>query len=185
VPRSRLGEAEEIATDVAEGYRLGDPMDESTTMGPLISANQREQVRSFIGAGLDEGAKLLTGGLDAPVPSEGFYVAPTVFSEVRRDMVIAQSEIFGPVLSILPFESDDDAVAIANDSIYGLHGGVWSADAERAMGIARAMRTGRVDINGADFNYAAPFGGYKQSGLGRELGVFGLEEFLETKAISL
>ena len=185
VPRSRLREAEEIATDVAEGYLLGDPMDEATTMGPLISASQRDQVRSFIRVGVDEGAKLLTGGLDAAVPSVGFYVAPTVFSEVRRDMEISQSEIFGPVLSILPFDSDDDAVAIANDSIYGLHGGVWSADVERATGIARAMRTGRVDINGADFNYAAPFGGYKQSGLGREFGVFGLEEFLEVKAISV
>jgi aldehyde dehydrogenase (NAD+) len=185
VPRSRLSEAEEIATDVAEGYVLGDPMEETTTMGPLISASQRDQVRSFIRAGMDEGAKLLTGGLDAPVPPTGFYVAPTVFSEVRRDMVIAQSEIFGPVLSILPFDSDNDAVDIANDSIYGLHGGVWSADIERATRIASAMRTGRVDINGASFNYAAPFGGYKQSGLGRELGVFGLEEFLELKAISI
>jgi aldehyde dehydrogenase (NAD+) len=185
VPRSRLSEAEEIATDVAEGYLLGDPMDEATTMGPLISGGQRDQVRSFIRAGIDEGAKLLTGGLDATIPSTGFFVAPTIFSEVRRDMVIAQSEIFGPVLSILPFDSDDDAVEIANDSIYGLHGGVWSSDVERATRIASAMRTGRVDINGANFNYAAPFGGYKQSGIGREFGAFGLEEFLELKAISV
>jgi aldehyde dehydrogenase (NAD+) len=184
VPRSRLDEVEALAAEVAEGYLLGDPMDEATTMGPLISAGQRDQVNAFIRAGLDEGAKLIAGGPGASLPDEGYFVAPTVFSEVRRDMTIAQSEIFGPVLSILPYDSDDDAIAIANDSIYGLHGGVWSPDAHRAMLIARRMRTGRVDINGADFNYEAPFGGYKQSGLGRELGVFGLEEFLEVKAIS-
>jgi aldehyde dehydrogenase (NAD+) len=184
VPRSRLDEVEAIAAEVANGYTLGDPMDEATTMGPLISAGQRDQVNSFIRVGVDEGAKLIAGGPDVAVPGRGYYVAPTVFSDVRSDMSIAQNEIFGPVLSILPFDSDDDAVAIANDSIYGLHGGVWSGDVDRAMNIARQMRTGRVDVNGASFNYDAPFGGYKQSGLGREFGVFGLEEFLEVKAIS-
>ncbi len=184
VPRSRLDEVETIAAEVANGYVLGDPMEEATTMGPLISAGQRDQVNSFIRSGLDEGAKLIAGGLDVAVPERGHYVAATIFSDVKRDMNIAQNEIFGPVLSILPFDSDDDAVAIANDSIYGLHGGVWSGDVDRAMNIARQMRTGRVDINGAAFNYGAPFGGYKQSGLGREFGVFGFEEFLEVKAIS-
>jgi acyl-CoA reductase-like NAD-dependent aldehyde dehydrogenase len=184
VPRSRLDEVETVAAEVANGYRLGDPMDESTTMGPLISADQRAKVLALIRSGLDEGAALIAGGPDAPTPAVGFFVAPTVFSGVGRDATIAQTEIFGPVLSILPYDSDDEAVAIANDSIYGLHGGVWSSDLGRAQSIARRMRTGRVDINAAAFNYDAPFGGYKQSGLGREFGAFGMEEFLEVKAIS-
>jgi acyl-CoA reductase-like NAD-dependent aldehyde dehydrogenase len=185
VPRSSLPAVEEIAADAARGYRLGDPLDDATTMGPLISADQRDRVLTFIGKGVQEGAKLLTGGPEPPpVPAQGFFVWPTVFSEVDRGMLIAQEEIFGPVLCIMPYRDEDEAVAIANDTIYGLHGGVWSADPARALRVARRLQTGRVDINGAAFNYEAPFGGYKQSGTGRELGTYGLEEFLELKAIS-
>jgi acyl-CoA reductase-like NAD-dependent aldehyde dehydrogenase len=185
VPRPLLPEVEEIAAEAARGYRLGDPMAESTTMGPLISDDQRERVLTFIRKGVQEGAKLVAGETDAPaVPENGFFVAPTVLSEVTRTMLVARAEIFGPVLCIMPYDDEDDAVAIANDTIYGLHGGVWSADTEKALRIARRLQTGRVDINGAAFNYEAPFGGYKQSGTGRELGVHGLEEFFELKAIS-
>lgn len=184
VPRPLLTQVEEIAADAANGYRLGDPMDELTTMGPLVSADQRERVLTFVRKGVEEGAKLVAGGADAPAPEKGFFVAPTVLSDVTRTMLVARAEIFGPVLCIMPYDDEDDAVAIANDTIYGLHGGVWSADTARALLIARRLETGRVDINGAAFNYEAPFGGYKQSGTGRELGVYGLEEFLELKAIS-
>jgi acyl-CoA reductase-like NAD-dependent aldehyde dehydrogenase len=185
VPRSSLPAVEEIAADAARGYRLGDPLDDATTMGPLISADQRDRVLTFIGKGVQEGAKLLTGGPEPPtVPAQGFFVWPTVFSEVDRGMLIAREEIFGPVLCIMPYRDEDEAVAIANDTIYGLHGGVWSADPARALRVARRLQTGRVDINGAAFNYEAPFGGCKQSGTGRELGTYGLEEFLELKAIS-
>jgi acyl-CoA reductase-like NAD-dependent aldehyde dehydrogenase len=185
ISRRLLAEAEEIAADAANSYRLGDPMEESTTMGPLISSDQRSQVLTFIRKGIKEGAKLVAGGADGlPIPEEGFFVAPTVLSEVDRTMLVAQAEIFGPVLCIMPYNDEDDAVAVANDTIYGLHGGVWSADTARALRIARKLQTGRVDINGAPFNYQAPFGGYKQSGTGRELGVYGLEEFLELKTIS-
>ena len=185
VPRSLLPLVEEIAAETACGYRLGDPMEESTTMGPLISADQQERVLTFIRKGVQEGAKLVTGETSAPsTPANGFFVGPTVLSEVSRSMLVARAEIFGPVLCIMPYDDTDDAVAIANDTIYGLHGGVWSADIGEALRIARRLQTGRVDINGAGFNYEAPFGGYKQSGTGRELGVHGLEEFFELKAIS-
>jgi aldehyde dehydrogenase (NAD+) len=185
VPRSLLALAEEIAADTASGYRLGDPMDERTTMGPLISADQRESVLTFIRKGVQEGAKLVTGGTEPPPAlGNGFFVSPAILSEVTRTMLVARAEIFGPVLCIMPYDDEGDAVTMANDTIYGLHGAVWSADTERALQIARRLQTGRVDINGAAFNYEAPFGGYKQSGTGRELGVYGLEEFLELKAIS-
>jgi acyl-CoA reductase-like NAD-dependent aldehyde dehydrogenase len=186
VPRSRLPEAEDIAVKVAETYTPGNPFEMTTRLGPLVSAAQQERVRGYIQKGIDEGAKLLTGGAEQPEGlDKGFFVRPTVFSEVRNDMAIAQEEIFGPVLSILPYEDEDDAVRIANDTIYGLAGGVWSGDPERAKKVARRMRTGQVEINGGSFNPMAPFGGYKQSGHGRELGKFGLEEFLETKAMQL
>jgi acyl-CoA reductase-like NAD-dependent aldehyde dehydrogenase len=143
-------------------------------------------VRGYVTKGVDEGAKLVAGGPDAPEGLEqGFYVQPTVFSEVAPDMTIAREEIFGPVLSILPYDDEEDAVRIANDTVYGLAGGVWSADPERAKRVARRMRTGQVEVNGGRFNPNAPFGGYKQSGIGREYGRHGLEEFLEVKSMQL
>jgi acyl-CoA reductase-like NAD-dependent aldehyde dehydrogenase len=186
VPRSRLAEVEDIAVKAAETYTPGDPFGESTRLGPLVSQAQRERVRSYIEKGVEEGAKLLTGGPEAPEGLEqGFFVRPTVFSEVRNDMTIAQEEIFGPVLSILPYDDEEEAVRIANDTVYGLAGGVWSGDPERAKAVARRIRTGQIEINGGAFNPLAPFGGYKQSGHGREAGKFGLEEFLETKSLQL
>ena len=186
VPRDRLAEAEEIAAAKARTYRLGDPLAEETNLGPLASAAQRERVRGYIEQGLAEGAKLVTGGTEPPEGLEkGYFVRPTVFSEVRPDMTIAQEEIFGPVLSIIPYDTEEEAVAIANGTIYGLAGGVWSGDPERARKVARQLRTGQVDVNGAGFNPLAPFGGYRQSGNGRELGRYGLEEYLETKSLQL
>ncbi|GAC1315737.1 MAG: aldehyde dehydrogenase family protein [Acidimicrobiales bacterium] len=186
VPRSKLAEVEQIAAATAQTFTPGDPFADTTRLGPLVSAAQRDRVRGYIQKGIDEGAKLVTGGVDAPEGLEkGFFVQPTVFSEVRRDMTIAQEEIFGPVLSILPYDTEDEAVEIANDSQYGLAGGVWSADPEKAKAVARRMRTGQVEVNGGAFNPIAPFGGYKQSGVGRELGRIGFEEFLETKALQL
>jgi aldehyde dehydrogenase (NAD+) len=186
VPRERLGEAEQIAAAVAAHFAPGDPFDPETTLGPLVSDAQRERVRSYIRKGQEEGAKLVAGGAEPPEGLErGFFVRPTVFSEVTPDMTIAQEEIFGPVLAIMPYDDEDDAVRIANDTVYGLAGGVWSADEERAKQVARRIRTGQVEINGGAFNPLAPFGGYKQSGHGRELGHFGLEEFLQVKSLQL
>jgi acyl-CoA reductase-like NAD-dependent aldehyde dehydrogenase len=186
VPRSRLAEAEQIAAAVAEHFKPGDPFEPDTTLGPLVSEEQLKQVREYIRKGSEEGAKLLTGGVEPPEGLEsGYFVRPTVFSEVTPGMTIAQEEIFGPVLAIMPYEDEDDAVRIANDSLYGLAGGVWSGDRERAKRVALRIRTGQVEINGGAFNPLAPFGGYKQSGYGRELGRFGLEEFLQVKALQL
>ena len=186
VPREKLAEAEAIAAATAELIAPGDPFEEGSRMGPLVSDAQRTRVREFIAKGEQEGAKLVTGGADQPEGIEsGYFVSPTVFSEVKPEMTIAQEEIFGPVLSIIPYEDEDEAAEIANGTIYGLDGGVWSADPERAKAFARRMRTGQVQINGATFNPLAPFGGYKQSGHGRELGRFGLEEFLEVKSIQV
>ena len=186
VPRSKLAEAEGIAAATAEMMAPGDPFQEGSRMGPLVSDAQRDRVRDYIAKGEEEGAKLVTGGAEAPDGLDsGYFVQPTVFSEVKPEMTIAQEEIFGPVLSIIPYEDEDEAAQIANGTIYGLDGGVWSSDPERAKAFARRMRTGQVQINGATFNPLAPFGGYKQSGHGRELGRFGLEEFLEVKSIQL
>jgi aldehyde dehydrogenase (NAD+) len=186
VPRSKLSEVEAIAKATAEAFTPGDPFGESTRLGPLVSEAQRERVRGYIQKGQDEGARLVTGGAASPEGLEqGYFVQPTVFSDVTTDMTIAQEEIFGPVLSILPYDDEDEAVRIANDTIYGLAGGVWSGDAERAKAVARRIRTGQVEVNGGSFNPMAPFGGYKQSGRGRELGKFGIEEYLETKSLQL
>ncbi|MFN2544675.1 MAG: aldehyde dehydrogenase family protein [Actinomycetota bacterium] len=186
VPKSRLEDAERIAAEAAESYRPGDPFDAETRLGPLVSETQRERVRGYIRKGVEEGAKLVTGGEEQPDGlDKGFFVRPTVFSGVTPQMTIAQEEIFGPVLSILPYDDEDDAIRIANDSIYGLSGGVWSGDPEHATSVARKLRTGQVAINGGQFNPLAPFGGYKQSGHGRELGRFGIEEFLTVKSLQL
>jgi acyl-CoA reductase-like NAD-dependent aldehyde dehydrogenase len=184
VPRSRLAEIEDIAVATSAGFTPADPITGSSLLGPLVSAAQQQRVRDYITKGIDEGARIITGGVTPPEGlEEGYYITPTIFSDVRNDMTIAQEEIFGPVLSIIPYDTEEEAVAIANDSIYGLDGGVWASTDEKAFEVARKIRTGRVEINGGAFNIFAPFGGYKQSGIGRELGEYGFEEFLEVKAI--
>jgi acyl-CoA reductase-like NAD-dependent aldehyde dehydrogenase len=184
VPRDKLAEAEEIAARTAAAFTPGDPFDEGTRLGPLVSKAQRDRVASYIEKGKSEGARIVAGGDTQPL-EKGYFVSPTVFADVTTDMTIAQEEIFGPVLSILKYEDEDEALRIANDSIYGLAGGVWSGDAEKAKAFARKMKTGQIDINGGSFNVAAPFGGFKQSGVGRELGPFGLEEFTQPKSLQI
>jgi acyl-CoA reductase-like NAD-dependent aldehyde dehydrogenase len=186
VPRDKLPMVEEIARQAAEAYPVGGPFEEGIMLGPIVSDKQRQRVLSYIQKGLDEGAKLVTGGVEPPEGRDtGYFVRPTVFSEVTEDMAIAQEEIFGPVLAIMPYEDEADAIRLANGTDYGLAGGVWSGDEERAKQVARQLRTGQVEINGGTFNPLAPFGGYKQSGHGRELGRHGLEEFLTFKALQL
>ena len=186
VPRKKHDQAAQIAKAAAEKFKPGPALDPESRLGPLVSGTQRERVRSYIKRGIEEGAKLETGGAEAPEGlSKGYFVRPTVFSNVKNEMAIAQEEIFGPVLCIIPYDDEEDAVRIANDTIYGLAGGVWSSDPERAKRVARRLRTGQVDINGGNYNFLAPFGGYKQSGCGREYGKFGFEEFLEVKSLQL
>ncbi|MGB0113852.1 MAG: aldehyde dehydrogenase family protein [Ilumatobacteraceae bacterium] len=186
VPNSRYDEAVAIAAAAAEQTQVGDPTTEGMHLGPLISQVQWDRVQSYIQKGIDEGAVVAAGGLGKPEGHEtGYFVKPTVLANVTNDMTVAQEEIFGPVLSIIGYEDEDDAVRIANDSLYGLSGGVWSADKDRAIAVARRMRTGAVDVNGGSFNIAAPFGGYKQSGYGRENGPYGIDEFLQTKSLQL
>jgi len=184
VPRSMLAEIEDIAVATASSFAPADPITGSSLLGPLVSATQQQRVRDYINKGIDEGARIICGGVNPPEGLEmGYYIEPTIFSDVTNDMTIAQEEIFGPVLSIIPYDTEEEAIAIANDSNYGLAGGVWAATDEKAFEVARKIRTGQVEINGGSFNVIAPFGGYKQSGIGRELGQHGFEEFLEVKAI--
>ena len=184
VPRNLLADAERLAATKATQYRVGDPLAEGTNLGPLVSETQQERVRGYIQQGIAEGAKLVTGGVEPPDGLDrGYFVRPTVFSDVTPDMTIAQEEIFGPVLAIMPYDTEDEAIEIANGTVYGLAGGVWSADPAHAEQVARRLRTGQVDINGGMFNPLAPFGGYKQSGVGRENGRIGFEEFLEVKSL--
>ncbi|HEY6966308.1 MAG TPA: aldehyde dehydrogenase family protein [Burkholderiales bacterium] len=190
VPESVYQKASELAVEAAKGFTLGDPMSEATRLGPLSSQMQLERVRDYIKKGIAEGAELLTGGPDKPEGIEGknaggYFVKPTIFGKVKNSMTIAQEEIFGPVLSIIPYKDEEEAVRIANDSPYGLAGAVWSGDEAHAQKVARRIRAGQIDLNGGAFNMNAPFGGFKQSGHGREAGVYGLEEFLEYKSLQL
>jgi betaine-aldehyde dehydrogenase len=182
VPHDRIDEATAIAKAVAEQFTIGAPDEEGVRMGPLVSGGQRKIVESYIEKGVAEGATLVLDGREHGRET-GHYVGATVFSNVDENMTIAQEEIFGPVLSIIGYKDEDDAVRIANNSAFGLSGGVWSGDKDRAIAVARRIRTGQVSVNDGAFNPAAPFGGYKQSGIGREGGVLGLEDFLEVKAI--
>jgi len=183
VPRDLLARAAEVAADAATSIRAGDPADEATTIGPVVSQTQYDRIQALIEKGIGEGATLVAGGPGRPDGLDvGYYVRPTVFTDVTNDMTIAQEEIFGPVLVMIGYDDDDDAVRIANDTRYGLSGYV-SGSQDRARDIARRIRTGNVHVNGAGPDFDAPFGGYKQSGNGREWGRLGLEEFLETKAI--
>ncbi|MEV4602383.1 aldehyde dehydrogenase family protein [Amycolatopsis sp. NPDC049253] len=186
VPREKHEEAVALAKKFAEGFTPGDPLDAKTKLGPLVSAAQRERVREFIAKGVAEGATLVTGGAETPEGlGTGYFVRPTVFAGVDPDSTIAQEEIFGPVLSIIPFDDEEDALRIANNSKYGLHGAVWSGDQDRALAFARRVRTGQIDVNGGAYNPLAPFGGYKSSGVGREMGRPALDEFTEIKSIQL
>lgn len=186
VPASRNEEALALAKKYAEGFTMGDPLDPATKLGPVVSGAQRDRIVEYIRTGVSEGARLVTGGADTPDGKEtGYFVSPTVFGDVDPDSTIAQEEIFGPVLSIIAYQDEEDALAIANNSKFGLHGAVWSNDKDRAIAFARRVRTGQIDVNGAAYNPNAPFGGYKQSGVGREMGRLGLDEFLETKSIQI
>jgi aldehyde dehydrogenase (NAD+) len=186
VHTSRYDEAVERATAYAANYRPGDPTDPATRLGPLVSAVQRERVTGYLRRALAEGARATTGGPDAAgLPERGYYLAPTVLTEVDPDSTAAQEEFFGPVLSIIRYADEEEAVRVANNTRYGLAGAVWSADVDRAVAVAGRLRAGQVDVNGARFNPLAPFGGFKQSGHGREFGPYGLAEFQELKAVQL
>jgi aldehyde dehydrogenase (NAD+) len=186
LPRSRYEEGLALAKASFEKLAYGDPTNPAHLMGPVVSRRQRDRVLGYIEKGRREGARLLTGGGVPKHLPKGFYVEPTLFGDVDPDATIAQEEIFGPVLAVIPYEDDDDAVRIANHSIYGLSGAVTSASEERALSVARRIRTGTLSVNGAMwFDVDTPFGGYRQSGVGRENGVAGFEEYLETKVVAL
>ena len=186
VPRSKQDDVVDLAVAALGSLPMGDPTSDDNFLGPLVSASQKSTVQDYIRTGIDEGARLVAGGPDDPDGYDtGYYVQPTIFADVDNSMVIAQEEIFGPVLCIIPVDSDDEAITVANDSPFGLSGAVWADTDDRAVEVARQLQTGQVMVNGGRFNPLAPFGGYKTSGNGRELGRSGLDEFLETKAIQL
>ena len=186
VPKNMRDEICEIIANRIARYTAGDPLDENTRCGPMVSAKQQASVTNYIQIGIDEGATLIAGGVGMPDElNSGFFVKPTVFADVTPEMTIWKEEIFGPVLVIATYQSEEEALELANDSIYGLSGGVWSANQDKAIDFAKGMRTGQVSVNGGPFNINAPFGGYKMSGNGRELGLHGLEEFLEIKSIQV
>ena len=186
VPRDLHDRATELAAEVVVSYVLGDPLDPATTLGPLATGTHRDRVRAAIRNGVDEGATLVAGGDERPAGLDrGYFVRPTVFAGVDSAMAVAREEVFGPVLAVVPYDGEDDAVRLANDSIYGLHAGVFSGDRDRAVRVARRLRAGQVDVNGGGFNMLAPFGGFKQSGYGRELGRHGLDAYLEVKSLQL
>lgn len=185
VPRAQYDTALAIAAATAQAMTVGDPQDPNSKVGPVANRGQFERIQSMIQTGLEDGARIVAGGPGRPESlSQGFYVRPTVFADVSNDMRIAREEIFGPVLVVIPYDSDDEAVAIANDSDYGLAGYVWSSNPDRALSVARQLRTGSVRINGAAADMQAPFGGFKASGNGRELGQHGIAEFMELRSIS-
>jgi aldehyde dehydrogenase (NAD+) len=184
VPASRYGEALDLIEAAVARYTVGDPWDPDTRIGPSASAAQFQSVRGFIERAQRDGARLLTGGAEN-ISDVGYYVAPTVFADVDPDSELGQEEVFGPVLAVIPFSDEDDALRIANGTPYGLSGAVWAADVEHAVAFARGVQTGQLDINGGAYNPVAPFGGYKKSGIGRELGRAGFEEYLQTKSLQL
>jgi acyl-CoA reductase-like NAD-dependent aldehyde dehydrogenase len=184
VPAARYDEVKALAKTAIAKFSVGPSLEEGSRLGPLVSANQRERVLGFIRTGIEEGADVIAGGSEPPAIEKGYFVQPTILG-IKPGDTLAQEEIFGPVLVVIPYKDEEEAVAIANSTIYGLGGGVWSGSDEHAMKVARRMRTGQVDINGGPFNGNAPFGGYKQSGNGRENGVYGFEEFLEFKSMQL
>jgi acyl-CoA reductase-like NAD-dependent aldehyde dehydrogenase len=176
-------EVVQMAAKQASAFVLGDPLADTTRLGPLVSKTQYDRVRGFIDRGVADGARLLAG--DAKLPPTGYFVAPTILADVQPQSAVAQQEIFGPVLSVLRYRDLDDAASIANASPYGLAGAVWGPDDDGALAFSRRIRTGQIDINGAHFNMLAPFGGFKQSGFGRELGGFSLDEFVEIKSVQM
>ena len=184
-PKSRYKEVVDAFAAAFGALKVGDPMDPTTAIGPLVADRQRERVLGYLDAGKKEGARVVVGGGRPKAFDKGYFVEPTLFADVRNDMKIAREEIFGPVISIIPYEGDDQAVRIANDSDYGLSGSVWSGDVERGLGVARRVRTGNYGVNGFGMEFSAPFGGFKSSGVGRELGPEGLRAYLEPKTIHL
>ncbi len=184
-PRSRYAEAVDAIGALAASLTVGDPHDPTVKVGPLVSRRQRDRVRDYIDTGIADGARLVTGGSEAPDGlSNGWFIRPTVFADVDNGMRVAQEEIFGPVLCVIPYDDDADAVRLANDSRYGLAGSVFTSDPQRGLAVARSVRTGTFGINGYAPDPLAPFGGFKESGIGREWGEYGLDEYVEIKAVN-